>query len=102
MAIPLHEEPKSNLADPSFEVPDEFFFLSPLAHLGFVGNDVVGMAMKLGTGFDDIQWEVLQAFLPSAQEARQWARVQLGRMLKIYLASGLSHTLLMQMSHTTS
>lgn len=32
----------------------------------------------------------------------QWACVQLGRMPKIRLASGLSHTLSMQMPHTTS
>lgn len=56
--FPLHEEPKSHLADPSLEVPDEFFLLSPLAHPEFVGDDIVGMTMKLGTGLDDIQWEV--------------------------------------------
>lgn len=58
VAIPLHEEPKSNLADLSLEVPDEFFLLSTPAHPEFVGDDIFGMALKLGTGLDDIQWEV--------------------------------------------
>lgn len=33
--------------------------LGPIAHPEFVGNDVAGMDTALGTGPDDIQWEVL-------------------------------------------
>ena len=125
--VPLPASP-----GPSLEVPDELLLLSPLAHPEFVGDDVAGMDTALGTGPAKAGWEnshkpspLRGVSLPPSQappdtdlmtasgkfcwlfrqvrrQPRQWAWVQLGRMPKIRSASGLSHTLSMQMPHTTS